>query len=815
MVQRLIKNSTVKVAEALQSALMEYANQRRSVVGAEGILVALIDQKDSIVLRVFQEIDIDTSQTREKIVEATIEAVNHLPQFSPGQVSQIRMTKDVENLFEAGDRERKKLGDAYISTGSLFLACFDPSVPMCLKILNEVGLDYQQCSEALHNIRNGRKILDREEESKLSTLAEYTIDLTLLARKGRLDPVIGRDAEIDRVVQILSRRKKNNPLLLGEPGVGKTVIAEGLANRIVSADVPEYLLNKRILSLEISTLLAGAKMQGEFEERLKSVTDEVIQSSGQIILFIDEIHTVVGAGRSSGGLDASNMLKPALARGELQCIGATTNKEYKQYISTDKALERRFQQVRIDEPDVESTIEILKGLKEKYEAHHGIQYTEDALIAAAELSDRYIPQRSLPDKAIDLIDEAGSETRLNVIFVPQSIRHLEREKQDLLDKKSHAFNEQDFEQMSMYQMKLAEIEDSLTIEKQKNESKRDKLDSVVDQETIAKLLSKTTGIPVSKMMAHESDRLLKLENYLSYRVVGQDHAVKSVASAIRRNRSGLKKKGRPIASFLFLGPTGVGKTELAKAIAAEVMNDEAKIIRIDMSEFMERHDVSKLIGSPPGYVGYGEGGQLTEAVRRQPYSVVLLDEFEKAHPDVFNLLLQVFDEGWLTDSEGQRVSFSNTIIIGTSNLGSEVMGEKKQPIGIGTSISEWSRDDENKEIFKVVKKYLRPELINRLDEIIVFNKLSEDEFSEIIEIVIKDLMLRMRSIGVEANISKEVRSHILKSIDTNQYGARPLNRKVKELIENPIATFLIENSHKEVTKIDVTMFQGEIRVSLT
>ncbi|MBC7660165.1 MAG: AAA family ATPase [Chitinophagaceae bacterium] len=815
MVQRLLKISTVKVTEALQAALMEYANQKKSVVGSEGILIALIDQKDSVVTRILNELDKDAGEIRAQIVDRALVLISEMPPFQQGQVGQVRMTKDVENLFEAADRERRRLGDSFISTGTLFLACFDRSVPGNFKLLDDVGLHYEECSRALDQIRGNHKIIDREEESRQSALQEYTVDLTALARKGELDPVIGRDAEIERVIQILSRRKKNNPLLVGEPGVGKTVIAEGLANRIAAADAPEYLLNKRIISLEIATLLAGAKMQGEFEERLKNIRDEVIASAGSIILFIDEIHTVVGAGRASGALDASNMLKPALARGQLQCIGATTNREYKQYIESDKALARRFEAVRIEEPSVEDTIQILEGIKAKYEQHHAIQYTHDALVAAAEMSARYIPDRCLPDKAIDLMDEAGAIAHLKAIYTPPEMRREEKRRQDLIEKKSKSFNEQDFELMARYQMELAQLEDELKASRQAYLEQQGSVDHRVDREAIAAVVSQKTGIPLRKMIATEADKLIQLEDHLAKRVIGQDHAIKSIANAIRRNRAGLRRPNVPIASFLFLGPTGVGKTELAKAIAAEVLDDPNRIIRIDMSEYMQKHEVSKLIGSPPGYVGYGEGGQLTEKVKRQPYSVVLFDEFEKAHPDVFNILLQILDEGWVTDAEGQRVSFANCIIIGTSNLGSEVLSDRRAPIGIGVQVNDWSQDDSAKEVLKIVKNYLRPEFINRLDEIIIFNRLDKTQFGKIADIMIKDLASRLKKLKVVLNFPEDARKILVDLIDTSHFGARPLKRKLEEMVENPISSLLIQDRRDTEKTAHVKAVGQELQVSLT
>jgi ATP-dependent Clp protease ATP-binding subunit ClpC len=811
MPQRFLKNSTMKVAEVLQKTISELANMRKGLVTSEFLLLTLFEQKDSIVVKLLIEMGLDVESKRGALTEAVLDHLNTVPPLQLRDISgSLRLSKDVSNLFEAAERERSKFGDGYISTGTLFLAFFDRGVPGTAQLLKQIGIDYEKTKDALKTLRGNQKINQKDSESRQSTLDEYTTDMTALARRGTLDPVLGRDEEILRVIEILARRKKNNPILVGEPGVGKTVIVEGLAQKIVSADVPEFLLNKRILSLEMGTLIAGAKMQGEFEERLKSIRDEIAAAAGNIILFIDEIHTVVGAGRSGGGLDASNMLKPALANGLLQCVGATTNREFKKYIESDKALERRFQKVKVGEPTVEETIQILRGIRPKYEAHHQIEYSDDALQAAAQLSHRYIQSRQLPDKAIDLLDEAGSSKRIKVIYTPPEMRAIETERQKLDESKLAAFNERDFEKMASFQMQLAILEGKIQEQRDKSNSSLAKGAKIVTADDIAHVVSQQTGIPVKKMIAEEREKLKQLEVVIRERVIGQDHAVHSVANAIRRNRSGLRRRKAPIASFLFLGPTGVGKTELAKALAAQVLDDESKIVRLDMSEYMERHDVAKLIGSPPGYVGYGEGGQLTEKIKNNPYSVVLLDEFEKAHPDVFNVLLQILDDGRLTDGEGETVSFENCIIVGTSNIGSSILMDKKKPVGLSVSDDESFTTKDLDAVMAEVKKSLRPELINRFDEIIVFHRLDQPEFSKILDIQIKELQNKVKDLGFELTVSPEARLAILASIDSNQYGARPLRRKLESTIENQIANFVIENEGGTLTKIVVDAEQGEI-----
>jgi len=666
-----------------------------------------------------------------------------------------------------------------------------------------------QAREALQNMRSGRTLKDQDAESKQDVLQLYTKDLTAMARNGELDPVIGREEEIGLIIQTLSRRKKNNPALIGEPGVGKTVIVEGLAQRIVDADVPDTLLNKRLLVLDMGEIVAGAKMRGEFEERLKSVRDAVIQASGQVILFLDELHSVVGAGAGAGGLDAPSMLKTALAQGTLQVIGADTLDEYRRYVEADKALERRFHPILVREPNIEDTIAILKGIAPRYEKHHKIRYTPAAFEEAARLSERYISDRRLPDKAVDLIDEAGSRKHLRLTAIPRNIRDLERGHQKLLRDKNQAFKIQNFEESARLQMEILKTEEKL--QKARAEWKRERVeeDTVVSADDIAEVVANWTGIPVARMVESEAEKLARMEAKLHERIVGQEDAVRTVADALRRNRAGITSSRRPIGSFLFLGPTGVGKTELARALANFLLDNESRIIRLDMSEYMERHEVSKMIGAPPGYIGYGEGGQLTERVRRNPYAVVLMDEVEKAHPDVFNMLLQILEDGNLTDAQGRTVSFRNTILIGTSNLGTEALAPDKSPIGFVRSATPDYKEAQQL-VMHEVKKFFKPEFLNRLDDIIVFHYLEKDHVRQIAAMFVTELIDRMK-IG---NIILEVDDAVIDKLAVDGfdpvYGARPLRREVERQVENSLAMKIVRGECPEGSKVRVTLQNNTI-----
>ena len=708
-------------------------------------------------------------------------------------------------MFEIAQDEAKKLGDRYISVGAMFLALFDPRVGRTADILQEFGLKYNKVKEDLEVMRGGINIDEKDGEGKMDVLAQYTTDLTDMARRGELDPVIGREKEIDRIIQILSRRKKNNPVLIGEPGVGKTVIIEGLAQKIVKAEVPNSLLNKRVKVLEMSEIIAGAKMRGEFEERMKAVKDEITSSHGSIILFIDELHTIVSAGAGTGGVDASNMLKAALAKGQLQCIGATTLDDYKKSIEQDKALARRFQPILVEEPSVDETVSMLRGIKSKYEKHHSIQFQEGAILAAAKLSEKHIYDRALPDKAVDLLDEAGAKKHLELIYVPPVIQQLEKDRNEIIKQQKDAFDAQDFEKVAQLRQDVLEIDKKLSAEKDKWNSELSKVDHSVTEEDIANVVATWTGIPVNKIRETETAKVMNMEENLHKRVIGQDHAIVAISNAIRRNRAGLKDKDRPIGSFLFLGPTGVGKTELAKALAEFLLDDENRMIRLDMSEYMEKHSVSKIIGSPPGYVGYDEGGQLTEKVRRHPYSVILLDELEKAHPDVFNILLQLIDDGRLTDAHGRVTSFKNAIIIGTSNIGTQSIVEGKTK-GIGFAVT----DDPSRDYSQVramvlneVQKLFKPEFINRLDDLIVFHKLEPDQVRQIADLMLNNLAKRLQESHITLEVTNKVKDELAREGFSETYGARPLRRLIEDKIENAISMRIINGEFKDSDTIHV------------
>ncbi|RDB35783.1 ATP-dependent Clp protease ATP-binding subunit [Spirobacillus cienkowskii] len=804
MAQQFLKNSTHRVNEIFQSGITEALNAQVKMLIPEFLLFALIEQKDSIALKIADECKLDEVLVKTTIINSIYDSINQLQKKQDTNYSHSRDptgmygSPEVAFLLERADLERKNFGDAYISTGTLFLAFFDSRLGS-REILTRSGMNYEESKKALLNIRGNHRVTNRDDEAKQSALSQFTRDITAIARRGELDPVSAREEEIERVIQVLSRRKKNNPVLIGEPGVGKTVIIEGLAQRIVDLEVPDHLVGKRVLSLEMADLVAGSKMHGEFEERLKAVKEEIIDLEGQVILFIDEIHTVVGAGRTSGSLDASNILKSSLATGQLQCVGATTFKEYKQYIESDRALERRFQPIRVDEPSVANAKVILKSIAVKYEKHHQIKYSPESLDAAVELSKKYIFSRSLPDKAIDLIDEAGALKRIKVVSIPPEIQKLEQEraKKDL--ERNDFFNRQDFAMVANVQMELLALENKIAERRKHWESEMKQEDRVVTAEDIAELVSKITGIPVKRLQAEELEKLAHIEAELAKRLIGQKLAIVAVANALRRNRIGLRERKAPIGSFFFLGPTGVGKTELAKALAEYVLNDEQRLLRFDMTEFMERHETSKLIGSPPGYVGYGEGGQLTEKIKRNPYSVLLFDEVEKAHPDVFNLFLQILDDGHLTDAEGQKVSFENTLIIFTSNIGSEYISSNKRSVGLGGMDKDLSHDEVSDLVLGELKKTFKPEFLNRLDEIIVFEKLNPEDIRKILDLNLQHLVQKVKVQGLDLKITEDARKFLADRGFSPLNGARPLRRLLEAEVENRIAQEIIVKGKNKKT----------------
>ncbi|MGD0351979.1 MAG: AAA family ATPase [Dehalococcoidia bacterium] len=754
----------------------------------EHILLALLEQKDGLTSQILDKLGANVEAIKARVEDSLARAPK-----ATNESAQIYVTPRIAGLMDSVAHEADRLKDDFISTEHLLIAIAGDDRGESAAILKEFGIDREKIYRALQDIRGGHRVDSPTAESKYRSLEKYGRDLTELARQGKLDPVIGRDEEIKRVMQILTRRTKNNPVIIGEAGVGKTAIAEGLAQKIAVGDVPDSLKNKRVIGLDMGALVAGSKFRGEFEERLKAVMDEVRQASGEIILFIDELHTVVGAGAAEGAIDASNMLKPALARGELQCVGATTLDEYRQHIEKDKALERRLQPLFINEPSVEATVEMLRGLRPRYEAHHKIKIDDSALVAAAKLSQRYISDRFLPDKAIDLIDEAASKLRIDMESKPPDIKELDTKIKNLLDEEDSASQRGDYQKAAELKSERIKLE----LERDGKEAEwrtEKKIDSVVDEETIAELVSKWTGVPVSRMLEGEAEKLMHMEDRLHDRIVNQEAAVSVISEAIRRGRAGLKDPKRPIGSLMFLGPTGVGKTELAKALTQFLFDDEDAMIRIDMSEFMEKHTVSRLIGAPPGYVGYEEAGQLTEAVRRRPFRVILFDEVEKAHPDVLKILLQILEDGRLTDGHGRTVDFKNTVVIMTSNLGTEMF--KRQAIGF----SRQEGDEQQKlksDIEKELKQAFRPEFLNRIDDTIIFQPLTEEHLKKIVDLLILEVQKRLADRNIKLDLDDEARAWLLKEGYEPAYGARPLRRAIQRYVENPLSSKILQGEIKD------------------
>ena len=857
---------TIKTQEALARAQQLAGENGQQQIEPVHLLRAVVADKESTAHAVCKKIGLDP----ELFVERIDKEISRLPRVSGG-VGQIYLSSQTQQLFDRALKASSQLRDEYVSVEHLFLALADES-GAAGSLMHEAGLSSDVLLKVLKEIRGNQRVSDQNPEEKYQALKRYARDLTDLARRGKLDPVIGREDEIRRVLQVLSRRTKNNPVLIGEPGVGKTAIAEGLANRIIAGDVPENLKHKRILSLDMGALIAGAKYRGEFEDRLKAVLKEVQESDGEVVLFIDELHTLVGAGAAEGAMDASNMLKPALARGDLRCIGATTLDEYRKHVEKDAALERRFQPVLVEEPSVEETISILRGLKEKYEVHHGVRITDSALVAAATLSHRYIADRFLPDKAIDLVDEAASMLRIEIDSMPVELDEVERRLKQLEIERQALKKEKDDQSIERLQQvekeiaNLAEQSQSLRghwqmekeiisrirsikeeldqVRTQASQAERDgdlaraaelkygrlpeleknllqananlielqrdlqMLKEEVTDEDIAQVVAKWTGIPVSRMLEGEREKLLQMEERLHRRLIGQDQAVVAVSDAIRRARAGLQEQHRPIGSFIFLGSTGVGKTELARALAEFLFDDEHAMVRIDMSEYMERHAVSRLIGAPPGYVGYEEGGQLTEAIRRRPYAVVLLDEIEKAHPEVFNILLQVLDEGRLTDNKGRTVNFSNTLIILTSNIGSQLIMEKSQ------QITEANRERIHQEIAlqvgELLKHQLRPEFLNRIDDVIVFHALTRDNLRQIVRLQLERTEELLRPHGIQLEITAEAENYLVEHGYDPAFGARPLKRLIQKELVNKLATSILEGTIHSGTTAEVVVRENSL-----
>jgi ATP-dependent Clp protease ATP-binding subunit ClpC len=787
---------TERAQEAAQRAAEIIQRYGHNQIDTEHILLALIEQPQGVIPQILETLKIDSS--------ALTERLDYVLRTSPkanifgGGAGQIFITPRVKRIIDLANEEANKLKDEYISTEHIFLAVLNERSTPAARLLEGAGVTRERVYEAIQQIRGGQRVTDPQAETRYRTLEKYSRDLTTMAREGKLDPVIGRDTEILRVIQILSRRTKNNPVLIGEAGVGKTAIVEGLAQKIAANDVPEILSGKRVVALDLGGMIAGSRFRGEFEERLKASIEEIQRSEGEIILFIDELHTVVGAGAAQGAMDASNMLKPALARGELQCVGATTLDEYHKHIEKDAALERRFAPVYVEEPNVEDTIQMLRGLRDRYEAHHKVRFSDDALVAAARLSSRYVTDRHLPDKAIDLMDEAAAKLRVALYSLPPELKAMKSEIDRLQAEEEQAGLTREYERAAEKKAERLRL-DAIFDEKRNTWEEEHKLDEVVDVNDIAVVVAQWTGIPVSQMMETEAEKLLHMEDRLDEHIIGQNEAIHAISDAIRRARSGMKDPRRPIGSFIFIGPSGVGKTELAKALAEFMFDDVDALVRIDMSEYREQHTVSRLFGAPPGYIGYEEGGQLTEAVRRRPYRVVLFDEIEKAHPEVWNALLQILDDGRLTDGQGRVVDFRNSVLIMTSNLGTEFV-RRSGSLGFVSQSGSNEEREEHEKISKALKSTFRPEFLNRIDEIITFSPLSVEDMAKIVELQMKEVQERMSEHGLTVELTPTAREWLANTGYDPSFGARPLRRALQKYVESPLSVSLLSgeflpNSH--------------------